>query len=83
MSLTESRRKLSPRCRSTRRQLLVLHLHRCGPRPVLEALIEVSQGNDVDETLERYAAIPSDVYHQLGADQLPAFQLSVVKGGRR
>jgi hypothetical protein len=76
------RRKISKR-RTARRQYLVLHLHRAGPRPLLELLLEIEGGGDLDATLERYAAIPTEVYHALGADQLPACTLTIIRGGRR
>jgi hypothetical protein len=34
----------SARARSARRQRLVAHLHASGPRPVLEALLELEAG---------------------------------------
>ena len=66
---------------SARRQRLVSHLHAAGPRPVLEALLEVAAGADLDRTLERFARVPVATYHALGADQLPAGAHSS-RGGR-
>ena len=69
--------------RSSKRQRLVAHLHAAGPRPVLEALISVAQGNDLDEVLADFARIPVDIYRRLGADELPINQpLAVINGGR-
>ena len=69
--------------RSPRRQYLVLHLHRAGPRGMLEAMLELEPGPRLDAVLGRYARIPVNIYHALGADQLPACTLTVIKGGRR
>ena len=38
-----------------------------GPRPVLEALIAVADGHDLDWTLENSARLPSTYYHIMGA----------------
>ena len=38
--------------RSPRRQYLAERLHAAGPRPVLEALLAVADGHDLDWTLE-------------------------------
>ena len=67
--------------RNSRRQYLVQHLHAAGPRPVLEALLEVEAGRDLDCVLERYAEIPIGVYRAVGADTLPIEALTVVDGG--
>jgi hypothetical protein len=68
--------------RSSKRQRLVAHLH-AGPRPTLEALLAVEQGNDLDEVLADFARIPVDVYRAVGADELPINQpLAVINGGR-
>ena len=42
-------------------------LHAAGPRPVLEALIAVADGADLDWTLENSARLPSSYYHIMGA----------------
>jgi hypothetical protein len=57
--------------RTPRRQHLALHLHRCGPRPVLKALLAVAGGHDLDATLEDFARLPPETYKALGADALP------------
>jgi hypothetical protein len=67
--------------RSARRQHLVRHLHAAGPRPVLEALIEVAAGNDLDAVLQRYARIPVRIYHAQGADRLLIHIVTVIGGG--
>jgi hypothetical protein len=73
----------TPRCRHTRsarRQRLVAHLHAAGPRPCLEALIEVANGRDLDDVLERFALVPINTYRVLGADILPIHRLTLVDG---
>jgi hypothetical protein len=52
---------------NARRQYLSERLHAAGPRPVLEALIDVADGADIDRTLENYARIPSSFYRLMGA----------------
>ena len=53
--------------RSARRMQLCAHLHAAGPRPVLEALIAVDSGRDLDEVLEDFARLPADFYHAVFA----------------
>ena len=53
--------------RAPRRQYLAERLHAAGPRPVLEALLAVADGHDLDWTLEDSARIPSSVYRIMGA----------------
>jgi hypothetical protein len=45
-------------------------------------MLEVSDGADLDETLEAFARIPPSLYHLLGADQLPICEIAIIKGGR-
>jgi hypothetical protein len=66
--------------RNARRQRLAAHLHAAGPRPVLEALLEVESGHPLDDVLERYARIPVSTYRALGADRLTIDTLTVVRG---
>jgi hypothetical protein len=40
--------------RSAQRRRLCAHLHSSGPRPVLEALLAVEAGQDLDEVLEDF-----------------------------
>jgi hypothetical protein len=55
-----------------------------GPRPVLEALLEVARGRDLDAVLEAYGRIPVEIYYALGAaNRLPIDELALVEGGRR
>lgn len=53
--------------RSVRRQYLSKRLHVAGPRPILEALIAVENGQPLDDVLEDFARIPSSFYSILGA----------------
>jgi hypothetical protein len=53
--------------RSARRIRLSTHLHAAGPRPVLEALLAVESGQDLDAVLEDFGRIPADIYHAVGA----------------
>jgi hypothetical protein len=69
--------------RSARRQHLSRHLHAAGPRPCMEALIEVADGGDLDTVLESYARIAVEVYRALGADELPMERLHVIDGGAK
>jgi hypothetical protein len=57
--------------RSARRIRLARHLHSAGPRPVLEALLDVEKGRDLDATLEDFARVPPETYHAVGADDFP------------
>ena len=72
-----------PNRRSPRRQRLAQHLYRCGPRPVLEALLAVEAGQHLDDVLEGFARLPPSVYGAIGADSLDtAPALLSVAGGR-
>ena len=72
----------APGSRSPRRQRLTTHLHACGPRPVLEALLELGADRPLDEVLEEYARLPARIYHAPGADVLPIDVLAVIDGGQ-
>ena len=67
-----------PNKRNARRQRLCKHLHRAGPRPVLEALIAVDSGQPLDDVLEDYARIPSSFFSILRASSFA--RLFVVRG---
>ncbi len=69
--------------RTPRRQRLVNHLHRCGPRPLLEALLQVDAGSPLDTVLEAFCGLEPEDYAAAGADVLPINQLTVIDGGRR
>jgi hypothetical protein len=49
--------------RSVRRRLQVQHLHRCGPRCILEALRAVESGEPLDAVLADFERLPPEVYH--------------------
>lgn len=54
-----------------KRQRQARHLHDAGPRPVLEALLAVQAGADLDEVLADFARLPVELYRMMGADELP------------
>jgi hypothetical protein len=49
---------------------------------VLEALIAVAAGQELDAVLEDFARIPVAVYRAIGADVLPIDEVTVIDGGR-
>ena len=57
-----------------------------GPRPLAEALLEISSATGRPEIIAAiiagYAALPGDFIRALGADKFSA-RFSVVQGGRR
>jgi hypothetical protein len=63
------RRNINPR--NQRRQRLARHLYRLGERPVLEALIAVEQGQDLDSVLLEFGLLHPSTFRALGADVLP------------
>jgi hypothetical protein len=67
--------------RSPRRQHLARHLHACGPRPVLEALLEVEAGRPLDVVLADFARLPAELYRATSADVLPIDEIVVIEGG--
>jgi len=75
-------RQLSADPRSVRRQHLARHLHACGSRPVLEALVAVDDGQPLDAVLEDFGRLPVRIYHEIGADEFPLNQFHLVKGRR-
>ena len=54
-----------------RRQRAAEHLHGLGPRPVLEALVEVEAGADLDSVLADFARLDPEVVTALGGDKFP------------
>ena len=54
-----------------RRQRAAKHLHGLGPRPVLEALVEVEAGADLDRVLADFARLDPETVRQLGGDKFP------------
>jgi hypothetical protein len=69
--------------RTPRRQRLARHLHQCGPRPVLEALIAVEGGAPLDEVLEDFCRLVPEVYQAMGADVMSVDRMTLIDGGRR
>ena len=39
------------------------HLHRCGPRCILEALIAVDRGDSLDAVLADFERLSPETYH--------------------
>jgi hypothetical protein len=70
--------------RTVRRQRLVRHLLACGPWPILEVLLAVANGDDLDETIEAIAKLQPESYRALHASELPlpVQQLTVIRGGK-
>jgi hypothetical protein len=68
--------------RSARRQRLVAQLHAGGPRPVLEALLEVVASKPLTTVLERFARISPEIHRAVGAERLAVDDLFVIDGGR-
>ena len=66
--------------RSARRIRLAEHLCRCGPRPTLEALLAVADGQDLDFVLEDFARLQPEIFEAVGADRF-AGGLHLVVGG--
>ena len=61
-----------------KRQRQVARLHSLGPRPVLEALIEVAAGAELDIVLADYARLDLEVVIALGGDRFPALPIHEV-----
>jgi hypothetical protein len=51
------------RTRRQHRQRQSRHLHECGPRCILEALLAVDRGASVDSVLEDFARLAPETYH--------------------
>ncbi len=77
-------RRLDPpnSTRNARRQRLTAHLHSCGPRPVLEALIAVESGQALDVVLEDFCRLTPEIYAAVGADELAAGEVVLIEGGQ-
>ena len=50
---------------------------------MLEALLAVAAGQDLDFVLEDFARIPVSIYLEVGADLLPIDEIALLDGGRR
>jgi hypothetical protein len=58
------------------------HLHAAAPRPVLECLLEIAAGRNLDESLADFARVPIETYRAIGADRLTInLPLTVIEGG--
>ena len=57
--------------RNEKRQHQVAHIYAAGPRPVLEALLDVAAGKPLDDVLEDFGRLAVSTYHMMGADELP------------
>jgi hypothetical protein len=58
--------------RNAKRQRQAAHIHAAGPRPVLEALIAVANGQSLDDVLADFSRVHVSVYHMIGADEFPS-----------
>lgn len=63
------------------RQRLARHLHGLGPRAVLEAMLELERGADLDDVLADYGRLDAQLVRALGADRMPPMPLLLVAGG--
>jgi hypothetical protein len=54
-----------------RRQRLVKRIHALGPRAILELIEELGDGADLDDALERFAALTPGQIRAAGADGFP------------
>jgi hypothetical protein len=69
---------------SAKRQRLVAHLHKAGPRPVFEATLAMEAGESLDDVLEDFARIPVETYQAVGASELPISRpFGVSEGGAK
>jgi hypothetical protein len=68
--------------RTPSRQHLVRHLVECGTRPVLEALLAVAGGDELDAVLEDFARLRPETCRAIGANVLPIDSVTIVRGGR-
>jgi hypothetical protein len=57
--------------RNPQRQRLARRLHRLGERPVLESLIALEQGQDLDSVLLEFGLLHASTLRALGAEVLP------------
>jgi hypothetical protein len=49
---------------------------------VLEALLAVEAGQDLDFVLEDFARLQPEIYQAIGADTLPIDEVAVIEGSR-
>ena len=62
-----------------RRQRAAEHLYALGPRPVLEALLEVEAGAGLDRVLADFGRLDPEIVRQLGGDKFPPTPTQEVK----
>ena len=65
--------------RNLRFERHVEHLHRLGPRPVLEALIEVADGHDLDRVLAAFARLDPKIVRDLDGDRFTPSVFAVAR----
>jgi hypothetical protein len=50
---------------------------------VLEAMLELEKGKNLDLVLEDFARVSAETYHRLGADRLPIPSEIIVPKGKK
>lgn len=61
-----------------RRQHLARHLHRLGPRPVLEAMQEVERGRPLDLVLDEFGRLSPEIVRSVRGTEFPPLPLTEV-----
>jgi hypothetical protein len=73
---------ISQATRRLRRQYLAQRVHTLGARVLFQLIDELDRhhglGDDLDQRLERYAAVDPELLRALGADTFPALPLRLV-----
>ena len=72
-------RNNEPAARAARRQRLCKYLHAAGPRPIMEALIAVENGQPLDDVLEDFARVPSSFYRILAASSFARIRAIITR----
>jgi hypothetical protein len=75
--MSATTRRIDPR--NPFRQRHAAHLHRCGPRCILEALIAVDRGESLDAVLADFGRFAPEVYHAANSPQLVGSELAAQK----
>ena len=64
-------------------EFIVEHLHRLGPRPLAELLIEIAshtgQSSFIAHRLEEYVRLDRDILRALGGDRFPVMPLGLIR----
>ncbi len=64
-------------------EYMVEHLHRLGPRPVAELLVEIAtvtgEPGLIADRIQAYAGLDPEIVRALGADRFPPMPLGVVR----